>query len=198
MEGNTDTPAHRQVERLVRLAWVLTFVVPLFLAALLLGVKSAQAAPSNVGTAPYALEEEPEEEGEFVEEECELAEVEFELGEISKSEADETCREAEAAQSAASPSRECPLRSARAHAAINKGRLKLTLGYTTVESVEATIQVSLGSTQIGSFKRHLGKSGVLRFTAKPRRKHAGRVLVRIMLPSDGGGCPSDRLVFFSH
>jgi len=202
VEGNTDTTAHCQVERLARLIWVLAFVVPLILAALLLGVKSAQAA-SSPNVVPLAFEEELEfeeefEAGEFAEEECEIAEEEAAEGEISQAEANAICKEAEEEKGAASSASECPLHSARAHAATRHNKLKLTLGYTTNEPVKATVQIGAGSTKIGTFKRHLSRSGVLRFTRKLTERQSGkRIVVHIQLPSaEMTGCPSRRLVLF--
>jgi hypothetical protein len=199
VEGNTDTTAYRQAERLARLIWILAFVVPLLLSMLLLGVKSAQASPGPA-VVPLAFEEElefeEEAEGEFAGEECEIAEEEAAEGELSKAEADEICAEAKGETGAASSAGECPIHSAIAHASTHHGRLKLTLGYTTNDPIKATIQLRSGPTELGTFKRHLGKSGVLRITKKMGNAH-GRIVVHIQLPpAERAGCPSRRLVLF--
>jgi hypothetical protein len=204
VEGSTDTTAHRQAKRIARLARLFAFVVPLILASLLLGIRSAQAAVPALGPVPLAFEEEfgfeEEDEDEFAEEECEIAEEELKEGELSAADANAICKEAEGEGETAGPSSaataECPIHSATAHAAtLHDNRLKLTLGYTTNTPVNATIQLRKGSTKIGSFKRHLAKSGVLRFTDQMGKEH-GRLAVRIKLPPGSAGCPSRRLVLF--
>lgn len=203
VEGNTDTTAHDCTARIARVAWLCAFVLPLILAALLLGVKSAQAASPEGDPAPLAFEEEfeieEEDEGEFAEEECKIAQEEFEEGELTKGEADTICKDAkEAAReatagSSATGTGECPIHSASAHSSIHNDRLKLTIGYTTNTPVTATIQIP----SIGTFKRHLSKSGVLRFSEKLDSEPHGRTVVRIKLPaSERAECPSRRLVLF--
>jgi hypothetical protein len=202
VNGNTDTTAHDHTARIARAAWFCAFVLPLVLAALLLGVKSAQAASPEGNPTPLAFEEEfeleEENEGEFAEEECEIANEEAKEGEITQAEADTLCKEAKAEAEAASKAAgsssaaaaECPIHSASAHASIHDDRLKLTIGYTTTSPVTATIQVR----GVGTFKRHLGKSGVLRFSEKLGDRSHGRPVVRIKLPSGSAGCPARRLV----
>lgn len=200
MDRNTETTAQ---DHTARIAWFCAFILPLVLAALLLGVKSAQAAPLESEPASSAFEEEieleEEDEGDFVEEECGVAREEFEEGELTKPESDAICKEAkEAAREATSgprstPSGECPIHSATAHSSVHNDRLKLTIGYTTNTPVTASIQVH----GIGTFKRHLGKSGVLRFSKKLSNETHGRTVVRFKLPaSESAGCPSRRLVLF--
>jgi hypothetical protein len=200
VNGNVETTAHNHTARIARVAWFCAFVLPLILAALLLGVKSAQAAPPEAEAAPLAFEEEfeleEEDEGEFAEEECETAEEEFEASELTKAEADTICKEArEAAREAAGSSAagECPIHSATAHSSVHNDRLRLTIGYTTNTPIAATIE--LRGPVKDSFKRHLGKSGVLRFSKTLRGAPHGRTVVRIKLPaSERAGCPSRRLV----
>ncbi|HET7053032.1 MAG TPA: hypothetical protein VFI09_03840 [Solirubrobacterales bacterium] len=206
VDGNTDTTAHDHTARIARAAWFSAFVLPLVLAALLLGMKSAQAATPEGNPAPLAVEEEfeleEETEGEFAEEECEIAREEVEEGEITQAEADTFCAEAKAeagaagvgtaGSSSAAPA-VCPIHSASAHATVRHDRLKLTVGYTTTTPVTATIQIH----DVGTFKRHLGKSGVLRFTEQLDGKRHGRFTVRVLLPpTERTGCPSRRLVLF--
>lgn len=100
----TDTTAHSHSDRIARAAWFCAFVLPLALAAMLLGVKSAQAAQqssaatTSVFVEEFELEAEGEEDGqaedEFAQEECEIAEEEAVEGEISQAEAEEPCEEA--------------------------------------------------------------------------------------------------------
>lgn len=90
----------------------------------------------------------------------------------------------------------CPLRSAHAHAVTKHDKLKLTIGYTTNESVTTTIQLRKGTVGVETFKRHLGKSGVLRFTEEELGKGSGKLSVHFKLPPGSAGCPSRRLVLF--
>lgn len=198
MNRSTETTAHDHTARIARLAWFCAFVLPLVLACLLLGVKAAPAAPLPPAAIPFAFEEEGEEEqlaldedeeledeAEFAEAECEIASEEADEGEITQSEADALCREAkefvEAGRDAGAEP--CPLRSARAHASTRNGRLKLTIGYTTAASVPATIQVR----RVGTFRRRLGRSGVIRLTKKVGGKQVKRIKIRIRVPSSAGG-----------
>lgn len=200
MDGNHDTTAHDHTARIARVAWLCAFVLPLILAVLLLGVNSAQATSAAPDSDPLAFEEEfeleEEDEAEFAEEECEIAKEEFAEGELTKAEADEICKEArEVAKEAAgstSASGECPIHSATAHFSTHHDQLKLTIGYTTNTPVAATIKIH----GIGIFKRHLGKSGVLRFTGPASDEH-NRPIVHIKLPAgERAGCTSRRLVLF--
>lgn len=211
MEGDTTTTAHRLADRIARTAWFAAFVVPLILAALLLGVRSAQATPQVAGPAPLSVEElgfEEElegEEDEFGEAECEIAQEEAAEGELSKAEADEICSQSsgsktqKAGPSSAAPE-ECILRSAHGHAAVEGqgAKLKLTIGYTAYEPVGATIEIGKGSSHIATLHQHLGRSGVVRTVKSLRDDDAPkRLVVGIELPSsEGVGCPFRRLVLF--
>lgn len=197
MDGNADTTSHDHTALIARVAWLCAFVLPLALAALLLGVKSAQAAELEAEPTTVVFEEEfevEEDEVEFAEEECQIAQEEVEEGELSKAEANEICKEArevarESADSSSAATAECPIHSASAHASTHHDRLKLTIGYTTNVPVTATFQIH----SVGTFKRHLGKSGVLRFTDKAGTH--GSPVVRIKLPpGERASCPSQRLV----
>ncbi len=182
MQGNSDTTAQRQTTQIVRIAWFFTFVLPLILATLLLGVSSAQAAPTLPGLTPLAFEEsEGEEEGfegEFELEACEAAEEELEEGELGEAAVEAACEEEEgegkrkATGSGSVAPEECLLRSARARAvaSLSSHSLKLTVGYTTYQPTAATVDYSArggkGSLHLGAAKRHLGKSGVIRLSRK--------------------------------
>jgi hypothetical protein len=194
VDRNTGTTTHDNTARIARVAWLCAFVVPLVLATLLFGLKSAQAATPTPGFVPLALEEEefafgeegefePEEEAEFAEEECEIANEEAAEGEIGEAEANQICKEArELIRGKAGPSAaggECPLRSASAHASTHNDKLKITIGYTTNSPVAATIQIH----KVGTFKRQLGRSGAIRITKKLGKKQPGRVVVSIKAPS---------------
>jgi len=179
---------HAQAARVVRLAWAFTFVVPLILAVLLLGVKSSQAAPSSPGAVPLAFEEENEEEGEadFAEEECEIAEEEAIEGEISEAQAEKVCEEAEDLAKSAGPSSaatECPLRSAHTRAVNKHNVLKLTIGYTTTSSTPATIEIRAGNRRIATVHRRLGRSGVLRLVKTLGKRQVKRVIASLKTPS---------------
>lgn len=139
---------------------------------------------------------------EFAREECEMAEEEAAEGEISGAEAKEVCAEAEreAREARGGHGREgkdeCPIHSATAHASVHNHRVRLTVGYTTAAPVTATVQ--LRGPVKGSFKRHLGASGVVHFTKRLPKKAHGNPVVRIKLPaSERGSCRSRRLVLLA-
>lgn len=196
MNRNIATTAPRTATRIARLAWLCAFALPLVLATALLGVKSTQAQAPQPAVIPFALDEfeeeelaledeeeleEEEEEAGFAETECEIAEEEAEEGEIPQSAADALCREAEefaeAGRSAATAGR-CPIRSARAHASLKRHKLKVTVGYTTSAPTKAAIQIP----RVGTFKRRLGRSGVIRIARKLGKRRPGRIVVRIRAP----------------
>jgi hypothetical protein len=192
-------------------------LVLLLLASLLFAVAGAHGATA-APVASYSAaedfedleaesEEEGEEEGEFAEVECETALEEAEEGEITRAEANEFCAEVTSAEkgnkkiggkggSTSVAPEECLLRSARAHAAVDekRGKLKLTLGYTTYEPTSAKIEIG----HIATLQRHLGRSGVLRLVKGLNKLDAPKKLVvRISIPSARrAGCPSRRLVLF--
>ncbi len=169
----------------------------LLLLALFVGLLAAAPASAAIVEVPpldpalLALDdEEPEAEAaaeeveEEFEEECEELEEGF-----------EECEEVEA-EAARSRGEECLLRSARAHASLDRHgkKLKLTIGYTAYEPVKAKIKVG----NVATLQRHLGRSGVLR-VVRPLRKNQQlkRLVVRIGIPSvKSAGCPSRRLVLF--
>jgi len=204
VDRSTDTTAQTHSDRIARAAWFCAFVLPLALAALLLGVKSSQAASPPPEPAPLAFEEELFEdeeeteeedeaqlEAEFAQAECETAEEEATEGEITAAEAKELCAEAEeaAAEAEAGPSTtapaRCALRSAHAHAVLRHHRLKLTIGYTSSSPTPATVEVRSGARRLASVHRKLGKSGVIRITKKLASKRIKRVTVSFKTPSCG-------------
>jgi hypothetical protein len=202
VDRNTGTTAHDHTARIARAAWFCAFVLPLVLAAFLLGVKSAQAAPPGAGSTPSAIEEEllegeselaEENEAEFAQEECEIAEEEAAEGEITTAEAKAFCEEAKAEVEAdgktAGPSSttpgKCVLRSAHAHAVEKRGELKVTIGYTTAAPTSAAIEIRSGPKRIAAVHRHLGRSGVLRITKKLGKKRVKRVVVLFQASSCG-------------
>lgn len=190
MNRSIETTAPDHSARIARAAWLCAFVVPLLLATLLLGVKSAQAAtPSPPSVVPLVIFDEEEleegdgegEEGEFAETECAIAEEELEEGLLTAADVAELCAEAEEAAGGASSKEasECPIRSIRAHAVQHNNRLKLTIGYTTADPVKATFSVR----KVGTFKRRLGRSGVVRITKKLGKSQLKRVVVRVTVSS---------------
>ena len=143
---------------------------------------TAPAAPQASASAEASAEEEDSEEEWGLEEECIEIEEEF-------------CEE-EDESSTASSTDKCFLRSAQAHATTKRDKLKVTVGYTTYDPVNAKIEIRQGKTRIGTFKRHLGKSGVLRLTGKLSGPNGNGVAVRIHPAEGAAGCPSRRLVLF--
>lgn len=187
-------------------------LVLLLLSSLLFAVAGAHGAPAAPVASQSAAEdfeslegeseEEGEEEGEFAEVECETALEEAEEDEITRAEANEFCAELASAEkgnkkiggkggSASVAPEECLLRSARAHAAVNAAgnKLKLTIGYTTYEPVNAKVEVRKGSNRIATKSLRLGRSGVLRITKDLGKAEAPkRVVVRIAVPTSPGYC----------
>jgi hypothetical protein len=158
-------------------------VLLLTLSVLLLraGATHATVTSPNGAPAPFESlagddgEEEDEGEGEEEETECEAAEEELEEGELTQREAEEVCAEEREEQrkkaGAGAPApEECVLRSAHARLIAFDAHddVRLTVGYTTYEPTVATLDYSLiggrGSIHLGTAKRHLGKSGVIRLT----------------------------------
>ncbi len=92
----------------------------------------------------------------------------------------------------------CPLRSAHAHAVTKHGKLKLTIDYTTNKPFNAHITIQRGHKQIGSLRRYLGHSGVLRFAEKLDERGGERIVTSISATGRSAGCPSRRLVLFPH
>jgi hypothetical protein len=166
----------------------------------------AMAGSSFEAFAEEEGEEEGEGEGEEEETECETAEEEVAEGELTQSEADEICKEEarESKKSApgggATAPEECVLRSAHASAVTDAdgNKLKLTVGYTTYEPTPATLDYSLvgdkGSLNIRTAKRQLGRSGVIRLTAKlagpemVKVEAARHFLVQLHVPGSPNSC----------
>ncbi|HEX5763102.1 MAG TPA: hypothetical protein VFY04_08275 [Solirubrobacterales bacterium] len=119
---------------------------------------------------------------------------------LEECEADPLCEdevEAEEAEAVGSHPAACVLRSAKAHAILKNNKLKLTIDYTTSEPTKAVIKLRYGATNLGSLKRHLRLSGVLRVSTKLKNKRGnGRSPLRIEIDPEGVGCPSRRLVLF--
>lgn len=179
----------------------LAFLALLLLSGLLLAASLAPAAPQPAASVPFAFEEELEAEVEIDEEdafaseaECIAEEAGFEAIELSEAELREICaEELEAAEEAATASR-CPLRSANGHAVARNGRLKVTVGYTASEPFSARVELRRGDVQIAAAQRHLGRSGVLRFSEKLGEKRLERIVIRIRLPQAKADCPAYRAV----
>jgi hypothetical protein len=174
----------------VRLARLAT----LALLALLLTASTALAEEVAETAAPSFAEPEVQFTQEIEwDEEGEEACVEAE-DESPAEEAEGPCEEFEEEES--SEAEECPLRSTRAHGSTTHDRLRITVGYTTYRPAAATIQIGSGANKLGTFKRHLGRSGVLRFTEKGIAKHGKRIMVHVRVPSAQRYCADDAAVLF--
>src|ERR1044072_4572041 len=156
-----------------RIAWLVTFVVPLVLTALLLTVKTAQAEPVP---SPVSLEEvfeaEIEETIEMTPEDaCIEAEEAFEMEELIEEEVEEICEEesedAPKGKDERDPGpRDCPIRSANAHASTNH-----------------TVEVKQAPSILATSQRPLAASWAVRFT-KPLAENAdGKLTVKVKLPA---------------
>jgi hypothetical protein len=180
--------------------------IPLTLAILLFAVSVAHATPVDPPVAPLSFEEEfsaGEEEldeggDELAESACEEAEGEFEEGELGAAEVKETCDEEaeERRNKVANPGKgapeECVLRSAHGQAVtLGKGdKLKLTIGYTAYEPAVALLKIG----HLGTVRRHLGRSGVLRLVEDLHGHHLKHLSVQIDVASaKSAGCPFRRL-----
>lgn len=146
----------------------LRLVLPLALLAILAACQSAYglgevettAAPSDPGAS---LSEEIEFEDECVES------SEDEEGEDSEEGAEEC--EAEAEDAGFSPADDCYLRTAQARVVAypDRNMMRLTVGYTTYTPAEATVEYGAkGDPHLGTARRRLGRSGVVRLN-----KHLG-------------------------
>jgi hypothetical protein len=170
-------------------------LVPMVLLALL-GVAAPAGAASAIPNIQFELEEESEDE--FEDGSCAEVEEESTAGELTAGELAEICEETDEAEGTLAgerPPRGCLLRSASAHAVAKDDRLKVTIGYTTSEPVAARIEIRNGADRIAAVNRHLGRSGVLRFTENLGQEESKRIVIRIELPSTkSAGCPSRRLV----
>ena len=158
--------------------------------ALLAAAALPMAAPADPSPAPPPgadFAEAATEDGDELEEECVVVEEEFNDGELQ-----EFCAEEDESE-AASSAEKCFLRSAHAHSATRRDKLKVTVGYTTYTPANAKIEIRQGAIRIGTFNRHLGKSGVLRFTSKLGKHGRAGVSIRIS-PAKKTECPSRRLV----
>jgi len=204
MQGQ-HTTAERDA-RLNRIAWLVTFVVPLVVATLLLTVKTAEAAEP----LPYPISLEEVSEAEFDEateltpdDACTEAEEALDMEELVETEVEEICEE-EASEAepkskdgpAPAGTSQCLLRTANAHATTKNSRLKLTIGYTTTAPTDATFEIKQGATKLATLQRHLGNAGVVRLTRQLGENANGKLTVRIKLPAGAVGCPSRRLVLF--
>ena len=150
------------------------FIVLALIALLSVAAAAATAGPVLPAPLVHTLEEEAEEETETEEEEefCE--------------EEPEECEEVEDAEMSGKAKRsrathECMVRSLSGHAIADSEnrKLKVTLGYTTYEPLAATIEIRIGSVRIGSVRRHLGISGVLRINEKLGKATVKRVIILV-------------------
>jgi hypothetical protein len=174
-----------------RVTWLVSFALPIVLLAIL---GASHAAGEPVGEADPSepaiqLSDEGEWEGACVELEEEDGEPAEEAGEECEAEEEEEAEDSDEAEA-------CPLRSVNAHATEHNDRLRVTVGYTSYRGVAAKVQVGRGSTRIGTFERHLNRSGVLRFSGRLHRHHSGRLQVSVRVPSEGGYCAEEDAVLF--
>src|ERR1044072_8121851 len=166
--------------RNARATWLLSVLVLLtLLLILVLAAKPSSAAPAALPGLSVTIAPEEEEAGEEWED---WEEDEWEWEEEEEPEP--------------SPAEECPLRSAKASAVTKHQRLKLTVGYTTYEPVNPTREGRQGAARSGTFKRHLGRSGVLRFTRDLGQKRPKGIAIRIRLSRGGEGRPPRRAGVF--
>jgi len=184
MNRRSAKPAHQGAPP-ARIAWLVCLAVPLTVLMILGAARATQAhgegeAPAISAEADLQLGEE-EGAGDCFEEAEEL--------ETESEEAEEACEEEE--EEAAE---KCPLRSASAHAATTHTKLKITIGYTTYQPAPARVQIR--NSRVETYKRHLGKSGVLRFTEPLTHKQSSKVVVNIESVGQAA-CPTRRLVLFT-
>jgi hypothetical protein len=142
------------------------------------------AAPASDPAA--SLDEEVELEDECVES--------SEEGEDAE-EAEEEC-EAEAEDTSFSPAEDCYLRTARARVVAypTRNTMRLTLGYTTYEPAQATVEYSAKHNRLGAATRKLGRSGVVRLSKHLGDREMGQVqgsrqfTVTVHVPDAPPGC----------
>jgi hypothetical protein len=193
--------------RTTRLAWLVTFAVPMVVLALLAFAKPAPAldrgyavtfVPSEPELSPpaiRALEEwDEEEEGEVEEEE----------GEDFADEDEE--EEEESEMDGLFPPEECLLRTARSRVLAYPGpdKVKLTVNYTALAPADVAVDYRLtgkrGSFGLGQASRHFGKHGVLRLTAHLGEAGMKRVLSArsFTVDFDIAAAPSYCQRFYTH
>ncbi|MDX6610469.1 MAG: hypothetical protein QOF85_2394 [Solirubrobacterales bacterium] len=130
----------------------------------------------------YALTEteatsSPQDPAAQLDEEVESEDECVESGEEEDSEeAGEEC-EAEAEDTSFSPAEDCYLRTARARVVAypSLNTMRLTLGYTTYEPAQATVEYSAKHNRLGVVTRKLGRSGVVRLSRHLGDGEMGRV-----------------------
>jgi hypothetical protein len=181
--------------RTKRVAWLVSFVVPMVLLALLLALKPAAAAtgPGNQppGSATVLEVAEPEEEGEEALEECGETEPEEEVVEETEVEAEEepeaieesaeTCEPGDK-KDGGTPPAQCLLRTARARlfAYSSHDRVRLVIRYTTFAPASVTVEYSFdgppGSQRLGAATRRFETGGQFRVSEKLSRAEMAKVL----------------------
>jgi hypothetical protein len=178
----------------------------LLLSGLLLAASTAHALPTVPPLGPLGLEDEGEAEEELTPSEvaCAEAQAEYERDELSEAEVEEICAEDEAGEgndaNASRAPEECRLRSARARVVAYeaRNRVRLTVGYTTYVPTMATVDYRLaggrGSLHLGTARRRLGRSGVIRLTRRlsdgqmEKVQAAGRFTVRLRVSGAPRSC----------
>src|ERR1044072_255284 len=148
--------------------------IPLLLPPALLAILAASQSAYALGDETPASSPDPgaslSEEVEFEDDCAESGEDEEEEEAEDAEEVEEEC-EAEAEDAGFSPAEDCYLRTARARVVAypERNMLRLTLGYTTYTPARATVEYGAKSDpRLGTVRRQLGRSGVLRLS-----KHLG-------------------------
>ncbi len=150
-----------------------------------LGDAEVSASPPDPGAS---LDEEVEFEDECVEGDGE------EEGEDSE-EAEDEC-EAEDDDAGFSPAEDCYLRTARARviAYPERNTMRLTLGYPTYAPAMATVEYGAKSDPLGTVRRQLGRSGVVRLSRHlssremTQLRSSRRFTVTVHVPEAARGC----------
>jgi hypothetical protein len=191
----TDQTAH-----ITRIAWLVSFVVPLVLVGLLLllAIQPAHAAtlgagPGNAPGAPAAgsalgqpVEIEAEEPEEALEEGCKEAEGETEgeePAEGTEAEPGEEEGEEETApcEAASAPPAKCLLRSARAQVLVDppQERVRLLVDYSFFAPARVTVEFRLegrrGLLKLGQAKRKLAGRGSIRLSERLTKAELAKV-----------------------
>ena len=185
-----------------RIAWWASFLATLTLIAILGLARSAQALtlppageilPGSNAAAPAAPEEEEAEEEAEASEEGEF--------EVEECESDDAAEQAECEEEAAGEApRECLLSSATATVSAGHDRVRLRLRYTAASPVAVAVDYGLhgakGSLFLGSEKKRVKTSGVLRLNKQLGEAQMAKVLaarsftVRLRVPGTPGYCRS--------
>lgn len=187
----TTTHPEANLEKVARAAWVVTFLVPLALIALLCLAKSAEAISVEGPLAPAPGLDEELEEG-YGEEDCEMDEEGFVECDGLEDEEEES--------DGPYPPDECLLQTAQARAFTYSAgdKLRLVIRYTATEPTGVSIDYRLkggrGALNLGKVKRHFGKQGLLQISENLTdagmsvAQAARSFLVKLSIPGAPGYC----------